>query len=85
MYVNIGIGGGEQPSIRSNTRSQRLNEFLTPLQSGREVWNHRCCVDVGFLLAPTASSLPHVDHGCISEEVLDDFICNHGPTFLAAP
>ena len=64
---------------------QCLNEFLTPLQSGREVWNRRRHVDVGFLLAPTAPFLPHVDHGCIPEEVLDDFVCNCGRTFLAAP
>ena len=83
MCAAIGIGGGEQPVTRSDTR---LNKFLTPLQSGREVWNcHRHRVDVGFLLAPTAPFLPHVDHGCIPEEVLDDFVCDHGRTFLAAP
>ena len=64
---------------------RRLTNFLTPLQSGWEVWT--CCprVDDGFLLAPTAPFLPHVDHGCIPKEVLDDFVCNCGRTFLAAP
>ena len=67
-------------------RSRRcLTKFLTPLQSGREMWNRRCRVDDGFLLAPTAPFLPHVDHRCIPEEVLDDFVCDRGCTFLAAP
>ncbi len=42
-------------------------------------------MDVGFLLAPIAPFLPHVDHGCILEKVLDDFVCNRGCAFLAAP
>ncbi len=49
------------------------------------MWNHHCRVDVDFLLALTASFLPHVDHGYIPEEVLDDFVCDCDHTFLAAP
>ena len=49
------------------------------------MWNRCRCVDDDFLLAPTAPFLPHMDHGCIPEEVLDDFVCDRGRTFLAAP
>jgi hypothetical protein len=89
VYVNIGVGGGERPSTRYKgykvKRSHcRMNAFLTPLQTGREAWNWRRRVDVNFLLAPAPPFLPHVENGCIPEEVLDDFVCDCGRTFLAA-
>ena len=49
------------------------------------MWNRRRRVDGGFLLEPTAPFLPHEDHGYIPEEVLNDFVCDRGCTFLAAP
>ena len=48
------------------------------------MWNRHHRADDGFLLAPTAPFLPHVDHGCIPEEVLNEFVCDCGCTFLAA-
>ena len=87
MYINISVRRTIRYKVRYKVKrkGRRLNEFLTPLQLGSKVWNHCRCVDVGFLLAQTAPFLPHVDHGCIPEEVLDDVVCNRGHTFLAAP
>lgn len=67
-------------------RSQRrLQEFLTPLQSGQAVWNRCCRIDREFLQASSTPFLPHLSHGCVPEEVLDEFVCDRGRTFLAAP
>ena len=73
-----------QGQIQGQTQLSMSEQVFNP-STGREVWNHHRRVDVGFLLAPTAPFLPHMDHGYIPEEVLDDFVCSCGRTFLAAP
>ena len=66
--------------------SQRcLSKFLNPLKLGQTVWNQLHRVDRGFLLVPASPFLPHLSHGCVPEEVLDEFVCDRGRTFLAAP
>ena len=62
-----------------------LDKFLTPLKPGRTVWNQRHRVDCDFLLVPASPFLPHLSHGCVPEEVLDEFVCDRGGAFLAAP
>ena len=67
-------------------RSQwHRNKFLNSLQSGQIAWNQCCHVDRGFLLAPASPFLLHPSHGCVPEEVLGEFVCDHGCAFLAAP
>jgi hypothetical protein len=41
-------------------------------------------VDRTFLLADCTPFLPHVDVGVIPDEVLDEFCCERGATFLSA-
>ena len=66
-------------------RSRRINEFLAPLPSGQSVWNRYRRIDRGFLGTASTSFLPHASLGCVPEEVLDEFVCDRGRMFLAAP
>ena len=43
-----------------------------------------CDVVHGFVLAFASPFLPHLSHGCVPEEVLDEFVCDSGHAFLAA-
>jgi hypothetical protein len=63
----------------------KLRNFLTPLESGRSVWNRTRRVDRAFLSADSTPFLPHVESGVIPDEVLDEFCCERGATFLNAP
>lgn len=69
---------------RVKRRLQRQTQFLTPLQSGRELWNERRRVDSDFLQSESSPFLPHSSYGVVSEEVLDEFVCDRGSTFLAS-
>ena len=69
---------------RLNTK-QHLSEFLNPLQSDQTVWHQHCHTDCGFLPTPVSPLLPHLSHGCVPEEVLDEFVCDRSCAFLAAP
>jgi hypothetical protein len=72
-------------SYRVKRRELRLERFLTPLPTGQSIWNQRRRVDRVFLAAEATPFLPHVDCGVIPDEVLDEFVFDRGPTFLAAP
>jgi hypothetical protein len=62
----------------------KRQQFLTPLPSGRAVWNSKRRVDREFLSTECSSFQPHADYGLVPEEVLDKFCCERGGTFLSA-
>jgi hypothetical protein len=62
----------------------KYRKFITPLETGREVWNRRRRVDREFLLAERTDFAPHVEHGVVPDELLDEFCFDRGKTFLGA-
>ena len=66
-------------------RELRRNKFLTPLPSARQLWNARRRVDKIFLTTETTSFEPHAVSGVVPDEVLDEFCCDRGDTFLGEP
>jgi hypothetical protein len=71
-------------TYKSKRRELKLRRFITPLESGRVVWNRRRRVDREFLLAESTSFEPHAEHGVVPDELLDEFCSVRGGTFLGA-
>ena len=70
---------------RSKRRLFREKQFLTPNPCGRTLWNHHRRVNREFLSVDSSSFLPFATYGLVPEEVIDEFVCDRGGTFLAAP
>jgi hypothetical protein len=62
----------------------KLQQFLTPLETGCSVWNRRRRVDTDFLLANCSTFHPHSELGVIPDELLTEFCCERGTTFSSA-
>lgn len=65
-------------------RELKRQLFLTPLRSGRSVWNEIRHVDSKFLSSECTSFEPHAAFGVVPDELLDEFCCERGATFLSA-
>jgi hypothetical protein len=70
--------------IQGQTPWLKYRKFITLLETGHEVWNRRRRVDREFLLAECTELAPHVEHGVVPDELLDEFCFDRGKTFLGA-
>ena len=61
-------------TYKDKCRELKLHQFLTPLRTGRSVWNRRRCMDSEFLLADCTLFHLHTEVGVIPDELLNKFV-----------